>query len=128
MPKTGCAIPFFGAVGGGALGWEAAPGCGRRGEVWRDGRRTGGLDGRRACGAAREEEAGGARSGPPPSTLCLAPRRSQFNRTPLHDAAIHGKVECVKVLVEAGANKDATDKVSPPPTPLAPLLSSRARA
>ena len=103
-------------------------GCGRRGEVWRGGRRTGGLDGRRACGVAREEEAGGARSGPPPSTLCLAPRRSQGGWTPLHYAAFGDDVECVKVLVEAGANKEATSKVSPPPTPLAPLLSSRARA
>ena len=103
-------------------------GCGRRGEVWRGGRRTGGLDGRRACGAAREEEAGGARSGPPPSTLCLAPRRSQAGHTPLHDAARCGKVECVKVLVEAGANKDATNNVSPPPHAPRLPLSSRARA
>ena len=104
-------------------------GCGRRGEAWRGGRRTGGLDGRRACGVAREEEAGGARSGPPPSTLCLAPRRSQDGRTPLNEAAINGKVECVKVLVEAGANIEATDEVSPPPTPHATSpLSSRARA
>ena len=52
-------------------------------------------------------------------TLCLAPRRSQNGNTPLHKAVRNGKVECVKVLVEAGANKEATDKVSPPPTPLA---------
>ena len=89
--------------------------------MWRGGRHTGGLDGRRACGAAREEEAGGARSGPPPSTLCLAPRRSQYgNFTPLHVAAACGKVECMKVLVEAGANKEATNNVSPPPTPPRP--------
>ena len=90
------------------------------GEVWRGGWHTGGLDGRRACGAAREEEAGGARSGPPPSTLCRAPRRSQRGNTPLHWAAGNGKVECVKVLVEAGANIEAKDNVSPPPTPPSP--------
>ena len=35
-----------------------------------------------------------------------------------------GKVECVKVLVEAGANIEAKDDVSPPPTPPRPPLSS----
>ena len=34
-------------------------------------------------------------------------------------------MECVKVLVEAGANIEAKDSVSPPPhAPLAPPLSS----
>ena len=42
-------------------------------------------------------------------TLCLAPRRSQDGRTALHVAVLNGKVECVKVLVEAGANKEATN-------------------
>ena len=50
--------------------------------------------------------------------------RSQDGRTPLHKAVYKGKVECVKVLVEAGANIEAKDYVSPSPTP----LSSRARA
>ena len=97
------------------------------GEVWRGGRRTGGLDGRRACGVPRGEEAGGARSGPPPSTLCLSSRRSQNGDTPLHVAAYNGKVECVKVLVEAGANIEAKNKVSPPPTPPrpSPLLQGK---
>ena len=48
--------------------------------------------------------------------------------TPLHDAAYWGKVECVKVLVEAGANKEATNNVSRTPHAPRPPLSSRARA
>ena len=50
--------------------------------------------------------------------------RTQFGKTPLHVAAFNGEVKCVKVLVEAGANKDATTKVRPPSRPSStPLLS-----
>jgi ankyrin repeat protein len=52
-------------------------------------------------------------------TLSRAPRRSQDGDTPLHHAVERGKVECVKVLVQAGANKEAKGSVSPHPTPLA---------
>ena len=45
------------------------------------------------------------------------------------EAAFKGEVECVKVLVEAGANKEAKNNVSPPPTPPSPRPSPpRARA
>ena len=44
------------------------------------------------------------------------------------DAAKFGKVECVKVLMEAGANIEATNKVSRTPHAPRPPLSSRARA
>ena len=90
------------AAGAGARCGVARAAHGRAG--WAQGMR---------CG--KGEEAGGARSGPPPSTLCLAPRRSQNGHTPLHHA-VNGKVECVKVLMEAG-DKEAEGNVSPPPRP-----------
>lgn len=34
----------------------------------------------------------------------------QFGRTPLIEAAIHGKIECVKVLIEAGASVNLFNK------------------
>ena len=38
----------------------------------------------------------------------------QIGGTPLHVAAEHGKEECVALLLEAGANKEATNRVRPP--------------
>ena len=61
-------------------------------------------------------------------TCGRVPRRTQYGRTPLHWASKEGDVECVKVLVEAGANKEATSNVSPPLHAPRPPLSSRARA
>ena len=74
-----------GVAGGARKGWMGA------GHAARQGRR-------RRAGLARVRR---------PPTLCLAPRRSQLGRTPLHEAARCGKVECMKVLMEAGANKEA---------------------
>lgn len=70
--------------------------------------------GRLDGGAAGKEDAGGAHythMGPPPSTLCLAPRCTQSGWTPLHTAAWEGHEKCVRVLVGAGAKKNAKHSV-----------------
>jgi hypothetical protein len=57
-----------------------------------------------------------------PHALPLPLRCPQYSRTPLHWAAIEGRVEIVKALLEAGADKEAKDKVG---NPLGDLLHWR---
>ena len=55
-----------------------------------------------------------------PAPPCLG--LSQEERTALHWAAENGHRDCVEVLLDKGANAEATDKVCRTPTPMHPLL------
>ena len=45
--------------------------------------------------------------------MCPCAASPQVGATPLHDAAITGNNECLRLLLEASANKDATNNVRP---------------
>jgi len=68
---------------------------------------------RRRCPGADPPDVGGARG-----------RAAQDGRTPLHRAAYYNREGMVKALLEAGADKNAKDKVCPRPSPKP--LSTRA--
>ena len=45
--------------------------------------------------------------------MCPCAASLQVGATPLHDAAITGNNECLRLLLEASANKEATNNVRP---------------
>ena len=51
--------------------------------------------------------------------------RAQYGYTPLHKAALNGHLECARLLLERGADKDANDTVRVAAAPLAPAKEYR---
>ena len=52
--------------------------------------------------------------------------RAQYDTTPLHEAALSGKPECVRLLLDRGADKDARNHVRAPHASAAAASAARA--